>query len=192
MKGFPRSRASRRVCAHPMNAHGRLPCEPTRRQSSAVINEIAITVRAEERVAQLRILWQGGAGTEVSMAMTKPGQHLRVTDETTMALVRRLAEHYDDRTIAAILDTPPPGATPHSPVPAARFGDAARVARRTPPSSCPVRPHRQCRPEVATSTTSPDAPQNQRRSARSSHRPRGYVRPARRRRGTPSDPALPW
>ena len=69
----------------------------------AVINEIAITVRAEERVAQLRILWQGGAGTEVSMPMTKPGQHLRVTDEATVALVRRLAEHYDDRTIAAIL-----------------------------------------------------------------------------------------
>ena len=69
----------------------------------AVIDEIAITVRAEQRVAQLRILWQGGAGTEVSMPMTKPGQHLRVTDEATVALVRRLAEHYDDRTIAAIL-----------------------------------------------------------------------------------------
>src|SRR6185295_7261149 len=69
----------------------------------AVINEIAITVHAEERVAELRILWQGGATTEVSMPMTKPGQHLRVTDEATVALVRRLAEHYDDRTIAAIL-----------------------------------------------------------------------------------------
>jgi hypothetical protein len=30
----------------------------------AVINEVAITVRTEERVAQLRILWQGGATTE--------------------------------------------------------------------------------------------------------------------------------
>jgi predicted DNA-binding transcriptional regulator AlpA len=37
------------------------------------------------------------------MPMTKTGQHLRVTDEATVALVRRLAEHYDDRTIAAIL-----------------------------------------------------------------------------------------
>ena len=37
------------------------------------------------------------------MPMTKPGQHLRVTDEATVALVRRLAEHYHDRTIAAIL-----------------------------------------------------------------------------------------
>ena len=46
---------------------------------------------------------QGGATTDLSMPMTKPGQHLRVTDEATVALVRRLAEHYDDRTIAAIL-----------------------------------------------------------------------------------------
>ena len=33
----------------------------------AVINEIAITVDADERVAELRILWQGDATTEVSM-----------------------------------------------------------------------------------------------------------------------------
>jgi hypothetical protein len=69
----------------------------------AVIDEIAVTVRAEQRVAELRILWQGGATTDLSMPMTKPGQHLRVTDEATVTLVRRLAEHYDDRTIAAIL-----------------------------------------------------------------------------------------
>jgi excisionase family DNA binding protein len=37
------------------------------------------------------------------MPMNKPGGHLRVTDEDTIALVRRLAEHYDDRAIAAIL-----------------------------------------------------------------------------------------
>jgi excisionase family DNA binding protein len=35
--------------------------------------------------------------------MTKSGGHLRVTDEDTIALVRRLAQHYDDRAIAAIL-----------------------------------------------------------------------------------------
>ena len=70
----------------------------------AVIDEIAITVRAEQRVAQLRILWQGGAVTEVSMPMTKPGQHLRVTDEATVGPgAPPRAQHYDDRTIAAIL-----------------------------------------------------------------------------------------
>jgi len=37
------------------------------------------------------------------MPMTKPGGHTRVTDEDTIALVRRLAQHYKDQAIAAIL-----------------------------------------------------------------------------------------
>ena len=69
----------------------------------AVIAEIGITVHRQRRVADLRIVWQGGAVTEVSMPMTKAGRHLRVTDEDTIALVRRLAQHYNDQTIAAIL-----------------------------------------------------------------------------------------
>jgi predicted DNA-binding transcriptional regulator AlpA len=35
--------------------------------------------------------------------MTKRGDHTRTTSEDTVALVRRLAEHYDDKTIAQIL-----------------------------------------------------------------------------------------
>ena len=69
----------------------------------AVISEIVLTVDAQARIAHLRIVWQGGADTDVSMAMTKHGGHPRVTDENTLALVRRLAEHYDDTTIALIL-----------------------------------------------------------------------------------------
>ena len=69
----------------------------------AVIAEIGLTVHRERRVADLRIIWQGGALTDVSMPMNKPGGHLRVTDEDIIALVRRLAAHYDDRAIAVIL-----------------------------------------------------------------------------------------
>lgn len=69
----------------------------------AVITEIGITIHAERRVADLRIVWQGGASTQLSMAMNKSGGRVQVTDEETVALVRRLAEHYDDRSIAAIL-----------------------------------------------------------------------------------------
>ena len=69
----------------------------------AVIAEIGLTVHRQRRVADLCIVWQGGAVTEISMPMTKAGGHLRVTDEQTVALVRRLAAHYDDRAIAAIL-----------------------------------------------------------------------------------------
>jgi excisionase family DNA binding protein len=69
----------------------------------AVIAEIGITVHRQRRIAELRIIWQGGAVTEASMPMNKPGGRLRVTDEDTIALVRRLAQHYNDQTIAAIL-----------------------------------------------------------------------------------------
>ena len=37
------------------------------------------------------------------MALTKTGGHFRATDEDTVDLVRRLAAHYDDTTIAMIL-----------------------------------------------------------------------------------------
>jgi excisionase family DNA binding protein len=69
----------------------------------AVIAEVGLTVHRQRRVADLRIAWQGGAATEAAMPMTKPGVRVRVTNEDTIALIRRLAQHYDDRTIAAIL-----------------------------------------------------------------------------------------
>jgi hypothetical protein len=37
------------------------------------------------------------------MALSKTGGHFRATDEDTVELVRRLAAHYDDTTIALIL-----------------------------------------------------------------------------------------
>ena len=69
----------------------------------AVIAEVGLTVHSQRRIADLRIVWQGGAVTEVAMPMNTPGGRVRVTNEDTIALVRRLAQHYDDRTIAAIL-----------------------------------------------------------------------------------------
>ncbi|HEY6747666.1 MAG TPA: recombinase family protein [Mycobacteriales bacterium] len=69
----------------------------------AVIAETVLTVNAQTRVADLRIIWQGGTTTTLSMPMTKHGGHPRTTDEDTLTLVRRLAAHYDDRTIAAVL-----------------------------------------------------------------------------------------
>jgi hypothetical protein len=69
----------------------------------AVISEVMLTIDDQRRVAGLRIIWQGGAVTELSMQMTRKGAHTRTTSEDTISLVRRLAEHYDDNTIAAIL-----------------------------------------------------------------------------------------
>jgi DNA invertase Pin-like site-specific DNA recombinase len=69
----------------------------------AIIAEVIVTVDTAARTAAIRIIWQGGASTELTMAMTKPGAHFKTTDEDTVGLVRRLAEHYDDTTIALIL-----------------------------------------------------------------------------------------
>jgi DNA invertase Pin-like site-specific DNA recombinase len=69
----------------------------------AVIAEVVVGIDQPTRTAHLRIVWQGGADTELAMAMTKHGGHPRVTDEDTLALLTRLAEHYDDTTIALIL-----------------------------------------------------------------------------------------
>jgi predicted DNA-binding transcriptional regulator AlpA len=69
----------------------------------AVVAEIVLTTNAETRVAELCIIWQGGATTTLTMSMTKHGEHPRSTGEDTLELVRRLAAHYDDRTIAAVL-----------------------------------------------------------------------------------------
>jgi DNA invertase Pin-like site-specific DNA recombinase len=69
----------------------------------AVIAEVVVTVRKEERRADVRIVWEGGAATDFVMALNHSGGHARSTPEDTVALVRRLAASYNDTTIAMIL-----------------------------------------------------------------------------------------
>jgi predicted DNA-binding transcriptional regulator AlpA len=69
----------------------------------AILAEVVVTVDAIARTAAIRIIWQGGACTELTMPMTKTGGHFQTTSEDTVDLIRRLAVHYDDTTIALIL-----------------------------------------------------------------------------------------
>ena len=69
----------------------------------AVIAEVVVTVRKEERRAGVRILWEGGASTDLTMELNRPGGHARATPEETVELVRKLAAGYDDATIAMVL-----------------------------------------------------------------------------------------
>jgi DNA invertase Pin-like site-specific DNA recombinase len=69
----------------------------------AIVAEVVVTVRKTDREADLRIIWEGGGSTELVMKLTKTGGHFRTTDEDTVDLVRRLAAHYNDATIAVIL-----------------------------------------------------------------------------------------
>jgi len=69
----------------------------------AILTEVCVTVDTAARTAAVAIIWQGGARTELTMTMTKTGGHFQTTSEDTVALVRRLAVHYDDTTIAVVL-----------------------------------------------------------------------------------------
>jgi len=69
----------------------------------AVLAELVVTVDTQARTAALKLLWQGGASTALTMVMTKAGGHFQTTDEDTVDLITRLAVDYDDTTIAMIL-----------------------------------------------------------------------------------------
>lgn len=68
-----------------------------------LIEEVTLDVAREERRATVTIRWQGGAITELAVALPKPQPAIR-TDEATIELLKRLAAHYDDATIAGILN----------------------------------------------------------------------------------------
>ena len=102
----------------------------------AVIAEIGRHRAAPSSASrELRILWQGGAVTEVSMPMTKPGQHLRVTDE---------AHHRPGA---------PPGPSTTTTAPSRRSWPNRNAA---PPPACPSpeRGWRSCAPATTSPSTS--------------------------------------
>jgi len=74
----------------------------------AVITEIVVTTgdtadgNNNGRSCQIRIIWQGGASTGAHTTLPASGKHGRTTSEDTIDLIRRLAQHYDDTTIAQI------------------------------------------------------------------------------------------
>ncbi len=68
-----------------------------------VLEEVIITVDKHQRRAQIALRWRGGALTEITLDSPRRQAAVR-TDEDTIALVRRLAEHYPDATIAGILN----------------------------------------------------------------------------------------
>jgi len=71
----------------------------------ALIAEIVVTVEREAGTIDATITWEGGATTELApLQLRRRGQTYREsTPEETIQLVRRLAAHYDDQTIASVL-----------------------------------------------------------------------------------------
>jgi hypothetical protein len=68
-----------------------------------LIEEVIVDVNREQRRATLTLRWQGGALTELAVPLARQQPRIR-TDEDTIALLERLAAHYDDATIAGILN----------------------------------------------------------------------------------------
>jgi DNA invertase Pin-like site-specific DNA recombinase/predicted DNA-binding transcriptional regulator AlpA/biotin operon repressor len=69
-----------------------------------LVREVVVTVRAAEAPAEVELLWEGGARSELSVPLARRGSQRHRTSEETVELVRRLAAHHPDRQIAAILN----------------------------------------------------------------------------------------
>jgi DNA invertase Pin-like site-specific DNA recombinase/biotin operon repressor len=69
-----------------------------------LLSEVVITVRRPENIADVEILWEGGARSELSVPLVRRGGESTRTDEDTIELIRRLAAHHPDRQIAAVLN----------------------------------------------------------------------------------------
>jgi DNA invertase Pin-like site-specific DNA recombinase len=69
-----------------------------------LIKEIGVTADRDRSVAELTILWVGGAATRHSVRMYRSGERQNVTSEVVLDLVRRLAPHYTDERIAFFLN----------------------------------------------------------------------------------------
>jgi hypothetical protein len=70
----------------------------------ALLEEVTVTVHREQYQAHLKLRWRGGKLTECDVELPRSRPTTIRTDEETLALVRRLAQHYPDATIACILN----------------------------------------------------------------------------------------
>jgi DNA invertase Pin-like site-specific DNA recombinase/predicted DNA-binding transcriptional regulator AlpA len=69
-----------------------------------LLEEVIVKIERDKSAAYLTLRWKGGALTEIDLALPVKRQATVRTDEDTIALVRRLAEHYPDTVIAGILN----------------------------------------------------------------------------------------
>ena len=69
-----------------------------------LLEEVSISVFREQYRAMLRLRWRGGLITDCDVSLPRSRPATVRTDEDTIGLVRRLALHHDDATIAGILN----------------------------------------------------------------------------------------
>jgi DNA invertase Pin-like site-specific DNA recombinase len=69
----------------------------------SLLEEVRVTVDRSAAQAHLLLRWRGEMITEIDVALHHPRDSVVRTDEDTVELVRKLAAHYQDGTIAGIL-----------------------------------------------------------------------------------------
>lgn len=69
-----------------------------------ILEEVIIQPREGDAPVKLCLRWRGGMLTDISVPLPARHQPTVKTDEDTVELIRRLAVHYDDGTIAGILN----------------------------------------------------------------------------------------
>ncbi|MGH9251041.1 MAG: helix-turn-helix domain-containing protein, partial [Acidimicrobiales bacterium] len=69
-----------------------------------LLEDVRVDVYRDEKRAELCLRWRGGATTELVVELRGAHQPTVRTDEDTIDLIRRLAVHYPDTTIAGILN----------------------------------------------------------------------------------------
>src|SRR5215207_3550576 len=69
-----------------------------------LLEEVIVTVDRDAARAELLLRWRGGQASELTVELPRSHPPAIRTDEDTIALVRRLATHYPDATIAGILN----------------------------------------------------------------------------------------
>ena len=69
-----------------------------------LLEEVGISVFREQYRALLKLRWRGGLLTELDVSLPRSRPATVRTDEDSIGLVRRLAQHHDDATIAGVLN----------------------------------------------------------------------------------------
>jgi hypothetical protein len=69
-----------------------------------LLEEVIVTVDRDAARAWLLLRWRGGQASELAVELPRSQPPKIRTDEDTIALIRRLAVHYPDATIAGILN----------------------------------------------------------------------------------------
>jgi hypothetical protein len=69
-----------------------------------LITEVVVTVDRARTVADLTVVWVGGATSALSSKLNHSGGHRHATTAEVLELIRRLAVHYDDEQIAFTLN----------------------------------------------------------------------------------------